>query len=530
MLKLLTGILGLALVVLFWQLGWQFGYLALILYVLWAIRQMPTKFHRRLMLAYPVFVVTLFSSTLMHGAWVRSDALQRRIQQSALLRALAGDAYRQAFWATLLGLGLGVAVVWAAFQALLYISAEYVLDLSQGLKLSRAEAMRYLRDLFLGRKKPSVTVDDGKIVGETGPGVASRIGGPAMLIVRPGNAVVLESGEGVSRIVGSGCEEMKPSEKIKLAVPLGPQEESVPIPHVLTKDRIPLDFEVNVSFQIEPRADTDKRPETFAERKRFDQVVDNVYPVYQESVYKAAYKASKGDWRKATCDALQGTFRDVLARHNLDEIYDYPVATGDDLQAVAARQRKKPLMLSDLEKTIQREAAKTAVAWGVRVNRVEITSVRMPEEIWEKLLAWWQTKIEVKIALQEAEREAAVLEKRLEYKKREAELEVEKEAHILDKRLGFHQDALRLEGDYRVGWLDDLLKTLRRYTKSLQDEDMLDLLLHLATQGERFPNEAVIKALVGRGLPTLFPPEQVEPPKGKEQAGGRPADEPEERV
>ena len=410
MLRLVTVLLGLCLVLAsFLFLGWQFGYLALILFLLWGIWQAPPKYRRRLVLAYLVFVIALLSSTMIHTFWARSPAIQQTIRRVAILRLVAGGNIQLAFWALLLGLLLGLALVWAGLQAALFISSEFVLNLSDGLKISRAEARRYLLDLFLQRQMPSLIIDEGRIVTESRPGLLGRLGGPGLLIVRTGNAVVIENVEGAYQVLGAGTSTIGRFEKVKQIVDLRPQEDTAVVKDALTKDRIPLTVQLTFSFQIEPKSDTDVRPAALEERKHVEGVLADTYPVYKESIFKAVYNAPKEGWQRETCSALMAAMRDVIFQRNLDDLYDYPVSLLTENRYPSGRADQKPLVITRLEEAVLGQLAAAAVNWGVKINRVDIATMEMPAEIRQMVLAWWQKKWETAIAKQEADKEADVM-------------------------------------------------------------------------------------------------------------------------
>jgi regulator of protease activity HflC (stomatin/prohibitin superfamily) len=413
MLRLITALLGICLVLTaFLFLGWQFGYLALLLLLFWGIWQAPLKYRRRLVLAYLVFVIALLSSTAIHTFWVRSPVIQQTIRRVAVLRLVAGSNVQLAFWALLLGLSLGAALVWAGLQAVLFVSSEFVLGLTTGLKISRTEAMRYLLDLFLQRQMPSLIIEEGRIVTESRPGLLGRLGGPGLLIVRTGNAVVIETADGGYQVFGAGTSTMGRFEKIKQIVDLRPQEDTAVVKDALTKDRIPLAIQLGFSFQIEPQSDTDARPAALEERKHVEGVLADTYPVYKESVFKAVYNAPKEGWQKETCSALMAAVRDVIFERNLDDLYDYPVSLLTETRYPSGRAEQKPLVITKLEEAVQTRLAAAALNWGVKINHVDIATLEMPAEVRQMVLAWWQKKWETAIAKQEADRDADIMMQR----------------------------------------------------------------------------------------------------------------------
>lgn len=459
MLRLIIALLGLCLVLAsFLLLGWQFGYLALILLLLWGIWQAPLKYRRHLVLGYLVFVIALLSSTAIHTFWVRNLAIQQTIRRVAILELAAGGAVKLAFWALLLGLLLGLALVWAGLQAVLFVSSEFVLNLTTGLKISRTEAMSYLLDLFLQRQMPSLIIEEGRIVTESRPGLLGRLGGPGLLIVRAGNAVVMETADGAYQVVGAGVSTMGRFEKIKQIVDLRLQEDTAVVKDALTKDRISLTIQLGFSFQIEPKSDADARPAALEEHKHVEGILADTYPVYKESVFRAVYNAPKDGWQKETCSALMAILRDVIFERNLDDLYDYPVSLLTENRYPSGRAEQKPLVIIKLEEAVQTRLAAAALNWGVKINHVDIATMEMPAEIRQMVLAWWQQKWETAIARQEAE----------------------KEADVLLRKAGGRRDALIYESEgeaiARSAWLRQVIQALLGDNAQLDSKSAVELI------------------------------------------------------
>ena len=98
----------------------------------------------------------------------------------------------------------------------------------------------------------------------------SRLGGPGVLVVRPGNAVVLERGGKITRIVGPGVHQLKRFEGLKSSdgkgiVDLRTQFAPETATNVLTRDGIPLEIKAATVFKIEPKQVTDQRPSSHLE-------------------------------------------------------------------------------------------------------------------------------------------------------------------------------------------------------------------------------------------------------------------------
>ena len=430
--KWVLAVLSVGIVAGLWRLYWPLGYLALLIYAYWLVRQVP-RFRRHFTLGYAVFAIMLLSSTLLHTLLMRNQAVQTLIQRSRPLELLAGGPYRLAFWAILAGLALGVLLVWIALQAIVGISSEFILRLNSGLGLSPEDAQRYLLDLTLERHGPSITVENGQVVAESPPGILGRSGGPGLIMVRPGNAVVLEAPDGSNQVLGPGTGMARPFEKVKQVVDLRPRTRTVRVKDAPTRDQIRLTFHMSLTIQIEPKADTDARPDAFLASRRFDHIIDGAYPVYAESVYRAVYKASREGWEQDTVNALTIALRDVIAEYDLDRLL------------YASDMGANPVLLSELEEQVEKRLEKRALAWGVKINKVDILTVEMPPDIWRIILAWWQKKWETRIAHEEADR-------------------------------------LRIEADSKSEWLELMLKVLHTYAPNLPLEHATKFLLPYVTR------------------------------------------------
>ncbi len=235
--KPLRVLLGILLVIATFLLTpWQISYVVLSAFLLWMVsRFAPRRYRRHLFLAWCIVVITLFASTALQSIFIRHRGFQSLLQRFPLLDLLAGGPYRLGFWAFLAGLTVAIVVVWAALQALAFISAEWVLSLSHGLQISAQQARKYVWDLILQQNLPSVIVDGGQAITQSPAGILNRLGGPGLLIIRPGNAVIVEAADGTVEIHGPGTAALKRLAKIKEVIDLRPQENVILVSEVLTK-------------------------------------------------------------------------------------------------------------------------------------------------------------------------------------------------------------------------------------------------------------------------------------------------------
>jgi len=468
MLKPLRILLGTLLVIAAFLLTpWQISYVVLSAFLLWMVsRFAPRRYKRHFFLAWCVFVITLFTSAALQSILIRHRGFQGLLQRVPLLNLLAGGPYKLGLWAFLAGLVIAIVVVWAALQALAFISAEWVLNLSSGLQIDAQQARKYVWDLILQQHLPSVIVDGGQVVTQSPAGILNRLGGPGLLIIRPGNAVIVEAADGTVEIHGPGTAPLKRLAKIREVIDLRPQENAITVTEVLTKERIPLKFQLNAIFQIESKADTDSRPTALTERKHVEGTISGPYTVYKETVFKAGYYVAHAGWKAATIQAITAALRDVVFGHSIEEIYHHPVATLAESRYVDTSGQEKGQIISVLEQELQQQLAAITPAWGVRVTGIDIATIEAPAEIHQMILTWWQKKWEAEVAKQDAT----------------------KEATLMMERAAARRDALIFESEgeafARAQWLREILPVLLKENQALDNRSVVEVLRELISPGK----------------------------------------------
>jgi regulator of protease activity HflC (stomatin/prohibitin superfamily) len=227
------------------------------------------------------------------------------------------------------------------------------------------------------------------------------------LIVAPGNAVVLENGGRITRILGPGFYKLVRFEtfhkpvKTKGIVDLRPQGRSGVAEDVRTKDGISLDIQIATFFQLEPTYETDRRPEShFANGDATTKVIGAPeLPVYEAIIRKSLFNVPAGGWMDNWFPGDPITrLRDVVATYTLDEIFAFD--------------RQEEQFTPD-QRVIQEIEAKVVEMYnpvnaGVWFKGCDIREIKMPEEVEERVRQRWTARVEreLKIAEAEAERDA----------------------------------------------------------------------------------------------------------------------------
>jgi regulator of protease activity HflC (stomatin/prohibitin superfamily) len=225
-----------------------------------------------------------------------------------------------------------------------------------------------------------------------------------VLVVKPGNAVVLERGGTTTRILGPGVHTLQRFEVIKRPhqgkgiIDLRPQQGNATV-RTLTKDGIPIDIHVSQSWQIEPKSVTEShRASQLAGGAATTPVLGAPeYPVYEATVRKAVFATPAAGWASAVAERGLETLRDIVATYTLDEIF--PVNPKTSGHGLIVRQIEQDVI----------ENYDPAVL-GAAYLAIDIRQIDVPDDIREQLVRRWKAPLErqVRLVQARAEREALV--------------------------------------------------------------------------------------------------------------------------
>lgn len=332
--------------------------------------------------------------------WLTGTVLDGLVQ--ALLRGQTGI---RLIVPDLLGFTLAVAVPILFWQLVISTSATWVLAISDSLGVSIKEARQFVRSQVFRSARNYLIVENGEIVSEKPAGILSRLGGPGVLVIRPGNAVVLERGGKTTRVVGPGMHTLERFETIKKPhagkgiIDLRPQERTDTLQKVLTKDGIPLTIEVSQSWRIEPKDVTDnRRPSMLAGgAPTADLLGAPEHPVYETTVRKAVFGTPAAGWTSTVPERGLSVLRDVVATCTLDEIL--PVNPKTSGHGLVVRQIEQ-----DVKKNYD------SSAFGVEYLGIDIRHMDVPDDIRDQLVRRWKAPLErqVRLVQARAEREALI--------------------------------------------------------------------------------------------------------------------------
>jgi regulator of protease activity HflC (stomatin/prohibitin superfamily) len=288
----------------------------------------------------------------------------------------------------------------------LFISTRWILAISQSFDVSFGRAFKIVLAQIFNTSQQYLIIENGKITVEKPKGALSNFGGPGVLVIGPGNVVVLERGGKMTRMAGSGLCELKRFEYPKRPpaqkgiVDLQPQWAMDTVEDMLTKDGIPLTIQVGMSYQIEPKAVTDERVATDPrERARYRKVIDSPpYQVYEETIRRAVFETTAAGWKSLFPWGAINAMRDVVAVYTLDQIFPPTPSPAPNPDA---------RMVKAIEDEVKR---RFNPAWaGVRLIGFDILQVAMPKEVRERMIQRWTVPVDRQLQIEQARAERDVL-------------------------------------------------------------------------------------------------------------------------
>jgi regulator of protease activity HflC (stomatin/prohibitin superfamily) len=286
---------------------------------------------------------------------------RRRWAAVALLNLEFALSYVAGGW---LGLGYSITASLLTF----FVSAAILRELYGGNEFS---AFRHHLQLALGLIRSFQVIDGGKTVMPQGPG---PLFGPRTLIIRPGNAVILERGSQQTDALGPRIHTSRPFEFVKQIYDLQDRQKSFTFEEVLTADTMPTTVRIAATFglDVHPRAKCGERP---------------LLPAEQALLQRISLCVT--DWETRAKSALERCVRQSIGNLELTEL----LSIGD---------------FAPLEQNIAAMVNATIGPWGVRVSQVILECVQPRAEVTEATASRWvaETQTDTTVTLETARAQA----------------------------------------------------------------------------------------------------------------------------
>jgi len=356
------------------------GYFAFLLFGILFVVFFSGDKRRLCLVFYLLLAVGLLVGGLTYSR-LNSKATAAQLSSLPLIGSLLKHTAIKMGVAILAGLTGGLLAIGLPLWLTVFISAEWMLALRETYDLDRKLATKLLLYLALGIDESYAIADEGEIKETKPQGPLAIFGAPAVVVVKPYNAVVLESGGRVTRIEGPGLVTLRKHEIVKAIVDLRTQGGTFDM-QALTKDNVPLAFRGSVAFRIESwKKARDRGDKGDFETKGFTGVISGPYPVYRRTLHRAVYGVKAGkDWQSQTIGMAAGRVAAAIRGLRVDEIF-----VVDENERVTM-ERSTLLDITDRAKP---KAIETGRRWGVKVNSLNVFSIEMPEEVQKEFLRRW---------------------------------------------------------------------------------------------------------------------------------------------
>lgn len=367
--------------------GLSGGYVAFLLFGFLFVVFFAGDKRRLFLVIYLFLAIWLLVGSLTHF-WLSGEETVAQVSDWPLIGSLLERAAVRTVVAILAGgvsaaLGVGLPLLF-----IILVSAEWVLALRETHELDRKLAIKLLFYLAMGIGEVYMIADGGEIKETKPQGPLKNFGAPAVVVVKPYNAVVLEQGGKITRIEGSGVVTLQKQEGVKAVIDLRPQSAGFET-DVRTKDNVPLTVKGGVGFRIESQDETRKRGGgRNTEIRGFSGVISGPYPVYRRTIYRAVFnvEASK-DWFEKTKGTAGSKVRARVREREMKEIF--PIGQVDGEQSI----------LNELAAEALELARDAAVKWGVTIYGISVNEIEMPEEVKQRFIehleAEWQGHTEI---------------------------------------------------------------------------------------------------------------------------------------
>jgi regulator of protease activity HflC (stomatin/prohibitin superfamily) len=285
------------------------------------------------------------------------------------------------------------------------------------------DVVRHVVDAEIGINKATWVVSEGKIkMHHPAAGKLAKFGGPGILIVEEGYAVVLTRSGRISRVVGRGLNTLESFERPQMVVPLTAQAVRLQVQYAITQDGGLLTAIEGLVFC---KLDAGRR----------NKDADGRYPFDDELIIDKVWSPKGGEDAKEAVSAVkpisESALRQVVARHTLHEFFD---------NFEQARQKIRDELVVEANRI-------TDPLLGFKIVAAAIDKIEIPKETEQKLWQRWAVVKDEHIKEKEAEieRERLLTVSEGEAAKLEREERARIQAQLERERQMVGIDAARLE-------------------------------------------------------------------------------------
>jgi regulator of protease activity HflC (stomatin/prohibitin superfamily) len=289
---------------------------------------------------------------------------------------------------------------------------------------------------------PYAFITDGEIAPYSNE-IVNQVGGPGLLVVPIDNAVVLERGGVLTRVIrGPDAVELDPFEKVWEALNLNPHRWEFSV-SAITADGIPISYKANVQFQI---ADTK------------DDIFQAATNIWIRDAWRSEPERRFTWTKRVIIGNLEGKLRGILAHYELDQLLDPEI-------------REK--IRDDLEQSLSQGVA----GLGVEIIKVSLGDIELRGRILQRWAATWRAERDRVIQATLAEgREKRT--KALEKARAQVRRDILRQTHDTFKRIAQNSEKDEMTARYVILSFIEVLKRtatnvgmflpLQNFTKPLE--------------------------------------------------------------
>jgi regulator of protease activity HflC (stomatin/prohibitin superfamily) len=206
---------------------------------------------------------------------------------------------------------------------------------------------------------PYAVIADGEVAPFSSK-VVKQVGGPGLLVVQMDNAVVLERGGVLTRVVrGPSAVQLEPFERVWDALDLNPQRWEFNV-SAITADGVPISYKANVQFQI---ADTE------------DDVFKAAISTWVRDAWRSEAERRFMWTKRVVIGNLEGKLRGLLAHYELDALL---------------KPETREAIRDDLEEGLRQGVA----GLGVKILKVTLGDITLQGRILQRWADTWHAERE----------------------------------------------------------------------------------------------------------------------------------------
>ena len=310
------------------------------------------------------------------------------------------------------------------------------------------QARRWAMDVHMGIHKIEQLVSNGEVKTiRPAAGNLARLGGPGVLIVEEGHAVVLLRSGQVTRVVGNGITWLQPFERVHMVVYLPSRSENFKVADLTTLDKMILTrIELTISHRLDRGNQTD--------------FSGSQYPFDPKIILERAWSPKGGDWCDKVKSIGKSVLRDVVAQYNFEDIISI---------SGAARLR----LVNDLKEQIDQITRLS----GIEITYVGIGLIEISEQAKQALEQKILADLERQAQIIKAEAEKETLARRGEGEAIKLRRVEEERTAVRREFLHHLIDPLR---DPRGNPLEntDLLRRYMNLVQKLLDNEVVEKISH----------------------------------------------------